>query len=122
MVVEAIQKTTHNLTSLDNLSLFADVGHRLYWLWLSEAAFFDLPDEPLLGLQDRVLTQSKARGRLAAVMGGTTNGICVLQARPCGKLMMFVALGIVYRCYGYAVAAAWLQGGYRVLEQMDTRE
>jgi hypothetical protein len=116
-ITKVVQIIARDLKSLSGLAAYADVGYRLYWLWMSESAYHALPDGAMVELQNQVIEQDKFRTRMAAILGGTKTNPLALGARPCGKLMMFVALGIVYQRFGIGVATAWLQGGHHILSE-----
>jgi hypothetical protein len=119
-ITKVVQDIARDLTSLSGLAAYADVGYRLYYLWMSESAYHALPDGAMIELQTQVLEQDKHRTRMAAILGGTSTTPLPLAARPCGKLMMFVALGIVYQRFGIGVATAWLQGGHQIMNKNET--
>jgi hypothetical protein len=112
-----MQTISKDLATLSGLAAYSDVGHRVYWLWMSESAFHAVPAGAVAELQEHVLQQDENRARLASVLGGPSTTPALLAARPCGKLMMFVVLGIVYQRLGIETTVAWLQGAQQLLKE-----
>lgn len=98
------------------ISQLATLGHALCRLCLAEAAFRAGPNVHKSVLHARAVSNNKHRIQLAKRLGGQRKGRTpALVAKPRGKLMMYVALGLVYRKLGYDAAFAWLDGGRRLL-------
>jgi hypothetical protein len=78
-----------------------------------------VPAGAVAELQEHVLRQDENRARLASILGGSCTTLAPLTARPCGKLMMFVVLGIVYQRLGIETTVAWLQGAQQLLKEQS---
>lgn len=106
---------TRDVTTLTSIAAVAEVGHRYYWLHLARSAYEWNPNAKLVDLQSHMLSVHDKVEALSVAMGGRKKGTAPLLARPCGKRMLFVALGIVYNAFGEHVASAWIDGGRRSL-------
>jgi dsRNA-specific ribonuclease len=105
-------------------STFA-IGHCFYRLFIAEAAYRKAPNGTVQELQEDMVSEGAERNDLAVAMGGLgrRGRQPPLVAQPCGKIMLFVALGLVYTRFGAGTAAAWLRGGrLRLSSQHATRQ
>lgn len=93
-----------------------EIGHRVYWLCLAEAAFRAAPNAPRPDLQEKLITFHARRYELARCMGGCgASGEGILVFKPHRRMMLFVALGVVEREHGFEAALRWVEGGRKLL-------
>lgn len=99
------------------LSEAAEVGYRVFQLCITEEVFRAAPDAPLSELHARADLIRHKRLELAHCMGGdSASGVVKsLVTKLSGRLMLYVALGVVTRMHGFEAALMWVEGGRNVL-------
>lgn len=115
MISATLQTWVASLASREAFREAAEVGHYVLQLCFAEASFRAAPQAPRNVLTTHLESTYANRYEVARCMGGViSSGMDKLVMKVHGRMMIYVAIGVVARTHGFKAALQWAEGGLKV--------